>query len=87
IDKKTVRDVIGTRTDCEPLPRERWEEWDCWTRTLRPGKSRTETFVERKEWVAEEREGVLDLTLDPFGRPYAYLHPDRGRVQGPEGKV
>jgi hypothetical protein len=90
VEKKTVRDVTGTRTICEPLPRARWGEMDCWTDppVVAPGRRRTETYVARKEWVLEEaRDGVLDLTLDPFGRPYAHLHPDRGRVQGPEGKA
>jgi hypothetical protein len=90
VDKKTVRDVTGTRTICEPLPRARWGEMDCWTDppVVAPGRRRTETYVARKEWVLEEaRDGVLDLTLEPFGRPYAHLHPDRGQVQGPEGKA
>jgi hypothetical protein len=87
LEKKTVRDFSGTRTVCAPLPRARWGEMDCWTQTLQPGRRRTETYVERKEWVAEERDGVLDLTLEPFGRAYGQLHPDRGRVQGAEGKA
>jgi hypothetical protein len=62
LEKKTVRDFSGTRTVCAPLPRARWGEMDCWTQTLQPGRRRTETYVERKEWVAEERDGVLDLT-------------------------
>jgi hypothetical protein len=91
VEWRKVKDITGTRAVCDPLPRERFGEQDCWTTigdppVAWPGKSRTETYVERKEWEGPNvRDGVLDLSQHPFDGPYAYLHPDEGWVEAPGG--
>ncbi len=91
VEWRKVKDITGTRTVCDPLPEERFGEQDCWTTigdppVTWPGKSRTETYVERKEWEGPNvRDGILDLSQHPFGGSYAYLHPDEGRVETPSG--
>jgi hypothetical protein len=91
VEWRKVKDITGTRTVCDPLPRERFGEQDCWTTigdppAAWPGRSRTETYVERKEWEGPNvRDGILDLSQRPFDGPYAYLHPDEGWVEAPGG--
>jgi len=89
VEWRKVKDITGTRTVCDPLPE--GQSGDCWTTigdppAVWPGKSRTETYVERKEWDGPNvRDGILDLSQPPFGGSYAYLHPDEGWVEAPSG--
>ncbi len=87
VEKKTVRDITGT--ECHPVAADEKgkpkEGGDCWVTlgdppALWPGKQ--VTVVKEKKWEAEKRDDLLQLNLDPFNRPWPYLHPDGAIIRG-----